>query len=503
MNNITLSKEVISTIVKDDAVRRELARDSHYWFFHMYFSHYIEYATADFQKEIFAITEQETTPLSVIVAFRGCGKSSIVTTSYPIWAILGKQQKKLVVILSQTQRQARQHLANLKQELETNELLRRDLGPFKEESDEWGLTTLVIPRYNARIVTASTEQSIRGLRHGPHRPDLIICDDVEDIQSTKTREGRTKTYDWFNSEIVPLGGGKTKIVMIGNLLHGDSLLMKLRELINKQELDGLYREYPLVTKSGMILWQSRFPDMKAVEQERKKIASEEAWQREYMLRIITTLEQVIDPKWIKRYSRIEEHHRMECAYVGTDLAVSQKNSADYTAMVLARVYGSGENLRVYIDPYVFNKRITFPECVEHIKMLAETFLPGEEKEVLIEDNGYQLAMIQQLSQHTCQIRSVTSTSDKRTRLVLCSDYIRKGKILFPVTGAEELIEQLVGFGKEKHDDLVDAFTIMVLKIIQLYGGSDDSTGKPSSVRFRERAARRRPLLYWSNPGLFH
>lgn len=35
-------------------------------------------------------------------------------------------------------------------------------------------------------------------------------------------------------------------------------------------------------------------------------------------------------------------------------------------------------------------------------------------------------------------------------------------VLFPETGCERLIEQLVGFGVEKHDDLVDAFTMALL-----------------------------------------
>lgn len=43
--------------------------------------------------------------------------------------------------------------------------------------------------------------------------------------------------------------------------------------------------------------------------------------------------------------------------------------------------------------------------------------------------------------------------------------MRAGKILFPETGCEELIEQLLGFGKEKHDDLVDAFSIVILQLI--------------------------------------
>ena len=77
-----------------------------------------------------------------------------MTMSYPIWSILGKQQKKFVLILGLTQKQAKQHLLNLKRELESNQLLQRDLGPF-EEDEEWGSYSLVIPKLDARITAAS------------------------------------------------------------------------------------------------------------------------------------------------------------------------------------------------------------------------------------------------------------------------------------------------------------------------------------------------------------
>jgi hypothetical protein len=115
---------------KQRAVRMELARSSHYYFFHLYMGLYVQYPTASFQKELYAITEDENTKHAVIVAFRGSGKSTIVTLSYPMWAILGKQQKKFIVILSQTQPQARMHLTNIKREFESNELLRKDFGPL-------------------------------------------------------------------------------------------------------------------------------------------------------------------------------------------------------------------------------------------------------------------------------------------------------------------------------------------------------------------------------------
>jgi tRNA(Met) C34 N-acetyltransferase TmcA len=122
-----LTPEQWQLVLKDQHVRRKLTRDSHFWFFHIYFSHYVTSPTAAFQKEIFGYTEDESKKLVAITAFRGSGKSTIVNLSFPLWAILGKLQVKFVLILGETQSQARQHLKNLKDEIERNPLLRKDL----------------------------------------------------------------------------------------------------------------------------------------------------------------------------------------------------------------------------------------------------------------------------------------------------------------------------------------------------------------------------------------
>ncbi len=167
--NSPLPDELWEHIRSDRKIRMTTAERSHEWFFSLYLGDYMVYPTAPFQQEIFGLTEDPAVNHAVIVAFRGSGKSTIVTMSYPIWAILGKQQKKFVLILSQTQNQARMHLANIKREFESNDILRADYGPLEESSDEWGSTSLVLSRYGARISAASTDQSIRGIRHGKHR----------------------------------------------------------------------------------------------------------------------------------------------------------------------------------------------------------------------------------------------------------------------------------------------------------------------------------------------
>lgn len=462
---IKISEENIRELVKNRSSRTEMVTKSHMWFFNIYFNHYISYPTADFHKEMFRLTEDEDIPTLAMIAFRGSAKSTIFTMSYPIWAILGKQQKKFIIILGQTQRQAKQHLMNIRRELENNELLRSDLGPFKEIEDEWGSYSLVIPKYNARITAASMEQTIRGMRHGQYRPDLIICDDIEDLQSVKTREGRDKIHQWITGEIVPAGDRNTKMVFIGNLLHEDSLLMRLKEKIESGELDGQYLEIPLIDDNGKISWLGKFPNMQSINKEKKKIANEISWQREYMLRIIPDTGQIVHREWLHYYSYIPESYTAHLlTATGVDLAISQKDAADYTAIVSAKVYRRGKELKIFILPNPINEKLLFPDTVEKMKSINSILGKGK---IYIEGVGYQPALQQQLFKEGIYAENGKLYGlDKASRLNLITPLICSGSILFPEKGAERLIEQMLHFGVDKHDDLVDALTLLVNQITE-------------------------------------
>lgn len=458
--------EIAERMFRDRRVRAEITKRSHFMFFHFYFAHYVKHPTADIHREMFRLSEDEGVRNLFIVAFRGSAKSSIFTMSYPIWAILGVQRKKFVLILCQTQAQAKQHMMNLRRELESNALLLNDLGPFQEESNEWGSSSLVFANMDARITAVSTEQSIRGLRHNQHRPDLIIGDDLEDLASTKTREGRNKTYEWVTGEVVPAGDVDTRLVIVGNLLHDDSLLMRLRENTEKGRIDGAFRMYPLV-EDGRIMWSGKYPDMESVEAERRKAANDFAWQREYMLKIIATDEQIVRPEFIK-FSDILPTDGLRGIYMGADLAISEKNSADCTAIVTAYLYGTGQNLKIYIQRNPFNKRVPFPEQAEFIKnKLAFEKMHHHRVKIYIEENGYQKALVQYSDSGRNDVEGVTTGRlDKAARLRLTTPLLKEGRIVFPSDGCEELIDQLLGFGKEKHDDLADAFSMLILKIVE-------------------------------------
>lgn len=469
--NKNRAESLFEKILTDKVLRRNIVQKSFEHFFPIYFHRYIEYKTAPFHEEIFHILEDDSIKLAVIVAFRGSAKSTIITTAYVLWSILGVQQRKFIVICGQTEQKARQYLLNIKNELLHNDMLKKDLGPFEEERNSLGnATALIIKKLNVKIMISSSEQSIRGMRHGEHRPDLIILDDIEDTNSVKTREGRNKPFNWLTSEIIPAGSKKTRIIAVGNLLHEDSVLKRLQRKIEDGEmksLNAVYREYPIMDEQGCALWSGKYPTPDSIEAERERTMSETAWYREYLLKIISTEEQVVRPDWIQFYSKTP-HGNIRNVSIGIDLAVSEKESADYTAIVVGHVYGYGKNMKIYIQPNPTNQRVSFPVQVEIIKSIIATQKQKHYRvKTYIEDVGYQKALVQLFESQKYDVEGVpTGRSDKSARLRLTTSYIKEGQVLFPEKGCDELIEQLVGFGKEKHDDLADAFAILVLKVIE-------------------------------------
>jgi predicted phage terminase large subunit-like protein len=380
-------------------------------------------------------------------------------------------------------------MMNIRNELENNELLKKDLGPFQEEGDEWGSHSLVFREHGARITVASIEQSIRGLRHNQYRPDLFICDDVEDFLSTRTQESRDKIYRWLRGEVIPAGDKNTRLIIVGNLLHEDSLLMRIKEEINQARTKGIFKEYPLLDRDESYescLWPGKFKSIQDIEELKAAVVNEASWQREYLLRIIPSDDQVIYPEWIHYYDQLPGtgHKAYRGTYAGVDIAISLEDRADFTSIVLADIYGRKDRLRIYIRPNPINQKLDFPTQLELLKNIRNTQMTRSEDEIFIESNGLQKALQQMLDVQGIEAKAIRSDDNKRIRLSLTSSAIKSGIVKFPKQGCEKLIKQLVGFGSEKHDDMADAFSILVnatlnkhinepKRLISLLGGDDN------------------------------
>ncbi len=459
-----ITQELILEVRKNKKLRKKLAKQDILWFFVIYFPHYIEYEIADFHKEMLQLLQNDAVRFLVIVAFRGSAKSTYCQLIYPLWMILSRKEKNFVVLVNQTQTRAQQALDNIRQECENNQLLINDFGPFPKDLAEWSSSSLVFTKQQARITAVSISEKIRGFRHRQFRPDLIVADDIEDVASAKTAEGRKKAWEFLNSELIPSGDKNTKVVMIGNLVHNDSVMMRMKRSILGGTFDGEYREYSLLLE-GKSLWFGKYPDEVSIVRLKNKVTNTD-FQREYMLKIIADDEQIVKEEWLQFYDELPERN-VSRIIISIDPAFSQKSTGDNVAITVGSVVGKGKSAKIYIHPFPTNKRIRMPDLIEEVKVMFFSLKDLAPVEIVVEEAGQQAGLIQSMEREGLPVRGLTTGGrDKRERLSSASYQIKNGKVRFPKKGAEELINQILYFGSEKYDDLADSFSQLVYEFLE-------------------------------------
>lgn len=291
----TIGSQDLKNILGNRAVRKRLAFEDPLWFCLIYLRHYFKYPLAPFHLEMLHLLKASAYELIAVMAFRESGKSTIMNMANVLWSILGKPQKRFVVMVSQTQEQAKNHFANIQDELKYNDALREDFGPFAEDEAEWKKMSLELIYHEAKVLSVSREQSIRGIKYESLRPDLIICDDLEDSSARFDQIKRDDLYARFLSEIMPLGSSYTKVVVLGNLICGDSLIMRLKRDIEEGKQPGIFRAYPIIDYDRKILWPGKFSDMEKIKELWKKFPRA-IWAREFLLKLLYVNSDGTEPK---------------------------------------------------------------------------------------------------------------------------------------------------------------------------------------------------------------
>jgi phage terminase large subunit-like protein len=461
-------REIIDLMIKDRNFRVAMANEDPRLFFGAYLGHYATHPFSYFHFDMFDITKNPKYKTIVIMGARNCAKSTIMSTNLALWSILCKPQKKMVVIMGDTQVSAKKHFYDLRIELEGNKLLRSDLGPIQGEDGPWG-PTLHLPKYGADIAFASIEQSVRGFKVGPNRPDLIIADDIENDASVRTLEGRNKVYDQITKVILPAGDSeKTRFVMLGTLLHEDSALMRFKREILAHTRDGTYREYPLLDEFGGALWPGKYPDKAALESLRRYVGNEKSYSQEYLLRIVPDEGRVIRPEWIhyEDCPAPTETNGFRMTFIGIDPAGSMSDDAAKTAMVVMRLFGRGNQIRLYVLPFPVNERFGMPQLLARAKMLADQYTVGSNRpRIIVEDFGMQDGIADLLKEDRYLAEAVRPPGDKFQRLALTGPRLEDKSVRFARHGDEALINQLVNFESETFKDLADAFSMLVIHVM--------------------------------------
>ena len=166
--------------------------------------------------------------------------------------------KHYIIILSDSSEQAEGFLVDIKTELEENAALKEDFGEL--EGKVWKSSVILLAN-GVKIEAIGSGKKIRGRRHKQWRPDLIVCDDLENGENVSTPEQRKKLRDWFYKAVSKAGDTYTDIVYIGTLLHFDALLANVAK--NPSYKSVRYQGVISFATNGELwdAWESIFTDL--------------------------------------------------------------------------------------------------------------------------------------------------------------------------------------------------------------------------------------------------
>jgi len=248
------------------------------WFGEAYFPHYFTDETPEFHRELYVLFQGSVTrggTRTAIAAPREHAKSTAIALIGPLWCVCHPDlaHKHFLLIVSDTQGQANARLNEIKEELENNADLKEaypsacGVGPRWTEDE-------IITAGGIKIVARGTGGKVRGLRHGPYRPDLIIGDDLENDENSVTPAQRDKITSWFYKALSKAGGKQTDIFVLGTVIHYDSLLRRL--LANPMFHARLYRGVIRWATNGALweVWERLLTDSALAESEREAQAEE-------------------------------------------------------------------------------------------------------------------------------------------------------------------------------------------------------------------------------------
>ena len=211
--------------------RRAKAEKDFGFFCRTYFPHYVTGAPSLLHTYLFdrlpRLARAKAGAKLVLAAPRGEAKSTICSQLFVLWCIAFGLKHYIPIIMDAFE-QAATMLAAIQAELEGNPRLKMDFPEACGEGRVWQAGVIVTAN-QVKVQAFGSGKRMRGLRHGPYRPDLVVCDDLENDENVRSPEQRDKLEGWLKKAVLKLGAADDSldVLVIGTVLHYDSVLSRL------------------------------------------------------------------------------------------------------------------------------------------------------------------------------------------------------------------------------------------------------------------------------------
>ncbi|MBK8913160.1 MAG: hypothetical protein IPM64_00930 [Phycisphaerales bacterium] len=365
----------------------------------------------------------------------------------------------------------------------------RSAPPRANRRPKW-TESLLITRNGISIQAKSTGASFRGTRVGPHRPDLIICDDLEKDEHVQSPQRRARLDAWLRRVVIPALAPGGRIVVLGSLIHHDSLLANLRD---PQRYPGWdYRVYRALNPSPdsapdalhshtthppaadaspsvasdppsaphsppapvrlQALWPARWP-VERLEAERARIGTL-AFEQEYQANPVDDALRVFRPEWLRRY----DPRTLDARNLTTILAIDPAAGSD-AGDFFALWAGSIDHETGTI--YTRELSLARVGIVDQVRLIRAAHLRWRPLKIGIEVTAYQVVLRQILDElgrregEYFPIVPIHSSANKRARIEGSAPFFENGTLLFPPDLDPVAEAQFLQFPRARHDDAPD------------------------------------------------
>lgn len=288
-------------------------------------------------------------PACGCVAPRDHAKSTALTFDYILAETLFRASD-YVILIGSTEEMAAEQLSNIAEELQENEDIHREFGEITFERRS---TTDIIAKmadgHRFRILARGSEQKIRGRMWKGKRPNLLVCDDLEDDEQVENKDRRVKFRKWFFRAAKQALSKTGKIRIHGTILHEDSLLSRL--LKNSEWRFLFYKAHRSFDDFSGILWPERWSEAQLRSRQREFIQDGDAagYAQEFLNDPIDSSEAYLRADDFIPMTEGDKECFKEVA-CGWDFAVSKADLANRTSCTVG-----GKDLRNvihFVDFYV-------------------------------------------------------------------------------------------------------------------------------------------------------
>lgn len=462
-----------------------------------FFPHYFTHPASQMHlwlAEMLQWKHKESQTHEAIIAPRSGAKTTWTSKLYTLFCVCHGLEH-YILLIGDSSEQSWQNLAAVKKELVDNEALGLAYPHACGQGPRWN-ESYIITRNDIKVEALGTRKKVRGRTHGPHRPGLIIIDDLENDDGVQSPTQREKVFKWLNRALLPCGGEDCNVLFVGTALHPEDALQKIKQtpgwrlrsfpsLVHEPQRQDLWDAWRAIYRSlaidpraraseartfyeahrtdmdqgAVLLWPEKEPlyDLMVWREDKGEVA----FQAEKQGNAAATGATEFGSQLFTSSIWFDVWPQLTLKAMALDPSKGRHERNDYSAYVWG---GLSEDGNIYVDADI-ERRDASQVVTDGIQIYRrlqphvfgiETVMFLDLFADLFDAESRRLSLLIPMTQ-------ITPHSPKLVRIRQLTPFLKSGRIKFHAgsRGAELLVEQLKWFPTGKHDDGPDALHMLI------------------------------------------